>query len=111
MCNKVNKKAFVLSKDIYFNSLEDFISLTFHHGKVMTLQEYERYHDYEEDKNENVRFAELTDKCYEWCPECEEEVELDTRFEMQICPSCGKPIAPCNLCGGYCPTPCPLGAR
>lgn len=111
MCNNATMKAFVLSKDKFFNDLDEFITLTFHHGKIMTLQEYEVYHEYGKDKRENVRFAELTEKCWEWCPHCEDEVELDTRFEMQICPSCGKPIAPCNLCGGYCPTPCPLGAR
>jgi glycyl-tRNA synthetase len=28
-----------------------------------------------------------------------------------VCPNCGKPIAPCNLCGGNCVTPCPLGCN
>lgn len=111
MCDKTNKMAFVLSKDISFYDIDDFITSTFHHGKVMTMAEYEKYHSEGKDVNENVEFAELTEKCWEWCPHCEEEVELDTRFEMQICPSCGKPIAPCNLCGGRCITPCPLGCR
>lgn len=111
MCNTSSKKAFVLSKDIPFNNIEDYVTKTFHHGKVMTIEEYEKYHSDGLDVNENVKIEELNDKCYEWCPECEEEVELDTRFEMQICPSCGKPIAPCNLCGGYCKTPCPLACR
>lgn len=111
MCDKTNKMAFVLSKDISFYDINDFITSTFHHGKVMTMAEYEKYHSEGKDSNENVEFAELTDKCYEWCQECENEVELDTRFEMQICPSCGKPIAPCNLCSGRCITPCPLGCR
>ena len=111
MCDKTNKMAFVLSKDISFYDIDDFITSTFHHGKVMTMAEYEKYHSEGKDVNENVEFAELTEKCWEWCQECEEEVELDTRFEMQICPSCGKPIAPFNLCGGRCITPCPLGCR
>ena len=111
MCDKTTMKAFVLSKDISFYDIDDFITSTFHHGKVMTMAEYEKYHSEGKDVNENVEFAELTEKCWEWCQECEEEVELDTRFEMQICPSCGKPIAPCNLCGGRCITPCPLGCR
>jgi hypothetical protein len=111
MCDKTNKMAFVLSKDISFYGIDDFITSTFHHGKVMTMAEYEKYHSEGKDVNENVEFAELTEKCWEWCQECEDEVELDTRFEMQICPSCGKPIAPCNLCSGRCITPCPLGCR
>ena len=111
MCDKTNKMAFVLSKDISFYDIDDFITSTFHHGKVMTMAEYEKYHSEGKDVNENVEFAELTEKCWEWCPHCEEEVELDTRFEMQICPSCGKRIAPCNLCGGNCISPCPLGCR
>ena len=111
MSDKVKKMAFVLSKDIFSYDIDDFITNTFHHGKVMTMAEYKKYHREGKDANENVEFAELTDKCDEWCPHCEEEVELDTRFEMQICPSCGKPIAPCNLCGGKCISPCPLGCR
>ncbi|MBO7235162.1 MAG: zinc-ribbon domain-containing protein [Alistipes sp.] len=35
---------------------------------------------------------------YEYCPHCENEVELSNRFEVQICPKCGRPILPCSLC-------------
>lgn len=38
------------------------------------------------------------DKIYEWCPYCCDEVELDNKFEAQICPRCGRPILPCSLC-------------
>ena len=50
------------------------------------------------------------DKIYELCPHCEYEVELDFRFEVQICPECGQPILPCSICEtclGW-PTNCPL---
>lgn len=59
-------------------------------------------------------------KCYdyynetitEYCAECETEVELVTELKWQVCPSCGKPIAPCALCDMdlvKC-TDCPLKA-
>lgn len=38
------------------------------------------------------------DAIYEMCPHCECEVELEDRFDVQICPSCGRPILPCSLC-------------
>jgi hypothetical protein len=38
------------------------------------------------------------DKIYEMCPHCENEVLLDFIFDVQICPSCGRPILPCSLC-------------
>lgn len=102
---------FLISKDIPYKDIDDFIAIAFHSGKVMTPSEYEEYHRQGLDKDEVVELCDLYDKCYEWCPECEVEVELDTKFEMQICPNCGMPIAPCNLCGGRCCSPCPLGCR
>jgi hypothetical protein len=40
------------------------------------------------------------EKCIEWCSHCEEEVVLDAvECRQQMCPSCGEPILPCNLCG------------
>lgn len=107
------KKFALLSKDIPYddNDIEKFITLAFHHGKIMTVDEYEKYHNEGKDKDEIVEEIELYDKCYEWCQHCDTEVELDTRFEIQVCPNCGELLAPCNLCGGYCPSPCPLGCR
>lgn len=40
----------------------------------------------------------FTETLTEMCPYCEEEVELVTEFKVQVCPSCGKLIAPCALC-------------
>lgn len=37
-------------------------------------------------------------KFTELCPKCDNEVELDTRFETQICPRCKELIKPCALC-------------
>lgn len=53
----------------------------------------------------------ISDTCWEWCPHCEEEVELQSKFEVQVCPSCGRPILPCNLCvdcAGWNSKDCPL---
>ena len=104
----------VVDKDIckkFPNYGGDFLTLAFHKGKVLTLEEYEKYHNEGKDLNDKIQYVELFDKCWEVCPECGEEVMLDTRFCMQVCPECGKPIAPCNLCGGNCVTPCPLGCN
>lgn len=40
----------------------------------------------------------FTETLTEMCPHCEEEVELVTELRVQVCPSCGKLIAPCALC-------------
>jgi predicted RNA-binding Zn-ribbon protein involved in translation (DUF1610 family) len=37
-------------------------------------------------------------KITEWCPHCEDEVELNDNFCVQICPKCGHPILPCSIC-------------
>ena len=38
--------------------------------------------------------------CFEWCPKCEQEVELinPTYKTPQECPNCGEWILPCCLC-------------
>jgi hypothetical protein len=33
----------------------------------------------------------------ELCPHCEEETQLENKFEVQYC-KCGKPIIPCSIC-------------
>lgn len=35
---------------------------------------------------------------HEWCQKCEEEVELECKFQTQKCPNCGADINPCSLC-------------
>lgn len=105
----------VVDKRIYNAEIEkydhDVLTLAFHKGRVMSLEEYANYHNERKDINYHIEYIELYDKCWEMCPECEEEVMLETKFCMQVCPNCGKPIAPCNLCGGNCVTPCPLGCN
>ena len=36
--------------------------------------------------------------CYEVCPYCEEEVELNAELMVQTCPNCGKRIVACSMC-------------
>ena len=38
------------------------------------------------------------DKCWEVCPHCNEEVELDAELKVQTCPNCGKRIVTCSMC-------------
>ena len=55
----------------------------------------------------------FTETLTEMCPECETEVELVTELKWQVCPSCGKPIAPCGICDMdfvKC-SDCPLGCN
>ena len=54
-------------------------------------------HLYDELKSEFL--AEKHNKCDEWCPYCESEVEINIDFKnIQYCPNCGKAITPCNIC-------------
>lgn len=46
--------------------------------------------------------------CVEYCPECECEVLLETKFDVQICPNCGMKILPCNQCVEHNCSNCPL---
>lgn len=105
----------VVNKDVYSSLIsnynDDFLTMAFHKGKVMSIGDYAKYHNEGKDLNDRIESVALYDYCTEWCAECDEEVELETKFEMQVCPNCGKPIAPCNLCGGHCITPCPLGCN
>lgn len=49
---------------------------------------------------------------YEYCPHCDNEVDLLNEFKVQFCPSCGKAIVPCNICPlleeNKCSGKCPL---
>lgn len=38
------------------------------------------------------------DFIFEWCPLCDNEVELKEEFRVQLCPICGKYILPCDMC-------------
>lgn len=92
---------------------EDFASLAFMYGKVMTMEEFAyAFNHYQLDNIHpdvgEIRVLEYSDTCVEMCPYCDREVVLKTDFKMQVCPICGKPIAPCNLCGGNCQNKCPL---
>lgn len=88
----------------YFTE-DTLITFAFQKGKVIPYKEGMNVCDTPTKK----RFvAELFTHCIEFCPECECEVLLETTFQKQICPVCGKVIYPCNLCDGYCYNPCPL---
>ena len=96
---------------------DNFIAMGYHFGKVLTAEEFANsYNAYQlGDLTNNDKYTMRTytmdTKIIEYCPHCECEVLLDTKFEMQICPVCGKKIAPCNLCNGFCFKDCPLNAR
>ena len=102
----VNKEVYNAHKHRYG---DDFLTMAFHKGKVMSVGEYADYHNQGKDTNDRIESIALMNECYEVCPHCETEVMLKTKFEKQICPSCGESIAPCNLCMGNCINPCPLG--
>ena len=96
---------------------DNFIAMGYHFGKVLTAEEFANsYNAYQlGDLTNNDKYTMRTytmdTKIIEYCPHCECEVLLDTKFEMQVCPVCGKKIAPCNLCNGFCFKDCPLNAR
>lgn len=47
-------------------------------------------------------------KSTEWCPFCEEEVELPIELGIYVCPNCGKLIINCSECTTYHCTKCKL---
>lgn len=67
--------------------------------------------DFEDDEEEEeekpaYKSEETTE---EWCPHCDECVELQGEFKVQRCPNCGKWIVPCSLCPFEdCVKKCPL---
>jgi hypothetical protein len=72
----------VVDKDIY-ESLkdgcyhDDFLTMAFHKGKVMSIGEYANYHNEGKDLNDRIESVALYDYCYEMCAECEAEVQLE----------------------------------
>jgi hypothetical protein len=96
---------------------DNFISMGYHFGKVLTTEEFAKaYNSYQlgdlaNNDKYTMRTYTMDTKCVEYCPNCDCEVLLDTKFEIQTCPVCGKKIAPCNLCSGFCTNNCPLRAR
>ena len=62
--------------------------------------------DFEDDEEDEYTFAETTE---EWCPHCDECVDLEHELKVQKCPHCGKWIVPCSVCPLQdCSTKCPL---
>lgn len=108
-------KVIIIKKDVYckhiLNYKDDYITLAFHKGLILSLSDYKRKNKKGTFNDCNVWFEKFTPTCFEYCPHCDTEVELKTEFKMQVCPNCGKPIAPCNLCCGICLSKCPLGCR
>ena len=49
---------------------------------------------------------------FEYCPYCNDEVELSSELKVQVCPNCGMAIVPCSICPlahmGKCSSNCPL---
>lgn len=96
---------------------DNFIIMGYHYGKVLTAEEFAKaYNAYQlgdltNNDKYTMRTFKMDTKCVEMCPHCENEVLLDTKFEMQTCPICGEKIAPCNLCGSFCSNNCPLKCK
>lgn len=81
-----------------------FLTLAFQQGKVLTIEDFayewqnkggEQFLNYE------LRLIPIEKTCWEFCHHCDNEVELETKWEVQTCPVCGCAIAPCNLCFPY----------
>lgn len=99
------------SYDEFIFDDDKFLTLAFQGGQVLSLDEFERAWykcDSTPFANHWMKVLEVYPTCWEMCPHCESEVELITDWSVQKCPVCGKPIIPCNLCGGSCMADCPL---
>lgn len=68
---------------------------------------FEHFEDDTEETLEDV--LKHYEKTEEWCPHCDECVELEHDLKVQKCPVCGKWIVPCSVCPlTDCSTKCPL---
>lgn len=95
----------------------NFIAMGYHFGKVLTAEEFANLYnayqlgDLTNSDKYTMKTYTMDTKIIEYCPHCECEVLIDTKFEIQTCPVCGKKIVPCNLCNGICCQDCSLNAR
>lgn len=119
---KIEEENFTSSKRFFFLpddknprdlTPEQFCGRAFMYGEVMTAEEYaERFNAYQlgniHPEFGTLKMYDYTDQIIDYCPHCENEVILDSKFCKQRCPICNKIIKPCNLCAD-CVSPCPLG--
>lgn len=97
----------------YFNetlSGAEFSSLALQYGKVMSMTNFVREFNKMGEISPSagkIKYLPFSTTFVECCPNCENEVVLETKFEKQICPICGKKILPCSLCY-RCQDICPL---
>ncbi len=100
----------------YFNetlSGAEFSSLALQYGKVMSMTNFVREFNKIGEISPSVgkiKYLPFSTTFVECCPHCENEVVLETKFEKQICPICGKKILPCSLCY-RCQDICPLADK
>ena len=92
---------------------EQFCGRAFMYGEVMTAEEYaERFNTYQLGNIHpdfgTLKMYDYTDQIVEYCPHCENEVILDSKFCKQRCPICNHLIKPCSMCTD-CVSPCPFG--
>jgi thiol-disulfide isomerase/thioredoxin len=57
-------------------------------------------------KNKGV--SEKMNTVTEWCPHCDNEVELEMEFKTQFCSNCKNKILPCAQCENHKCSSCPL---
>lgn len=109
-----SKRMFIVPNEYLTDDIEDndFISLAWHKGLVLTPDEYAKAHNNYGlgvcvPEHSTIKIFDFEDTIVEYCPHCGNEVVLDSRFELQTCPICKNKIAPCNLCT-ECVKHCPL---
>lgn len=88
-----------------------YLTVAFQRGEVLSMEDFAyqwQNKGGEYYANFDMRLIEVYNTTWEMCPHCEHEVELKAKWEVQICPVCGNPIAPCSLCGSHCMSDCPL---
>jgi len=91
----VNKVLIVV--DLILSYKEDDIKKEFGYNRVVLKDDDGNIYDddIEEWGVEEVTANETT---FEVCPHCNEEVQLESKFEAQVCPSCNTIILPCSIC-------------
>lgn len=117
---KIKEENFTSSKRYFFLpdknnpfdlTPEQFCGRAFMFGEVMTAEEYaDRFNSYQlgniHPDYGTLKMYDYTDQIVEYCPHCENEVVLDSKFCKQRCPICNRLIKPCSMCAdcvSYCP--------
>lgn len=76
---------------------EDDIKKEFGYNRVVLKDDDGNIYD-DDIEEWGVEEVTVNETTFEVCPHCDEEVQLESKFEAQVCSSCNTIILPCSIC-------------